>query len=951
MDEGYGGTEGEVLPLNKMGVWGYLWLLVPVFDGWSGPQGRVGSTAYLCIGPDETVYVGEGRRLWRFCAGRWEEQWYLAGEGRAAAIDSQGRCWVVGLSVIYQADASQRRSIALPRLGWGERVWALNQGLAIRGAGASYWLCWSRLDSVVELPGVLHAAAETGLVVQVRDSLLEGFPGRWRFRARLPKGIRRVAQVASTLYLLSEDGGIWEPEQGLIRWVEGARLLAGPYVITENRVYEILTGQEIWAGAILVYQATWQESQGVLWLLTSTGLIAVYAKAGLGWVWQPGWALMAWKRSHGHVVAWQGARAFCFTRGQEVRYPHTLIDATWCDGRWVWATTKGLLSEDGRLLAGEGYYIRAVAASKQKLAWVIGNEVYLREASTGERRFGFPIAIMGVGWQGEQLWVWGYKQAYVYERGRWRGYAFAMPVEGRVWSDAVYFQQGRWWLRPHGRGWDTLREPPWLQAALPVSNEWGTLLASWEEGPVLYLLLSRGLLRVDRTQLHLPPLRFSATVQGPALEKLGGNKYRLPLTRPYLTLSYEVEAYFLPAYVQVSYRAGDRPLQPLRERTLLLSVGQAGSFPIEVWVRHPWYGKAISKQWVIQVEPPWYQTWYARLGFGLVGLAVLGGLWWLREWHHRQLRRRLQAEREALARQVQAQQGQLLQSERMANLGVMAAHIAHEINTPLGVISSGLEEALRRLPELKPAVPMPAQPPSTPAEERVLRQQWQEVSPDWSPLLIQQLAALGYTPAQKRELEPYLVSPEAMHRLRLAGELEAYLQRAREAAQRLRERVQAIRSYVRDIREDQATQRVDLRDSLQRTLSFYQPLLRRVALETVWPSEPLIVEAHAGRLDQVWANLLQNALQALPTDGGKLAIRLFREGALAIVHFQDNGHGIPPEWRERIFEPLFTTKAPGEGTGLGLPLCRQIIESYGGWIRLLHSEPGYTLFGVGLPLA
>lgn len=934
-----------------MGLWGYLWLLVPVFDGWSGPQGRVGASAYLFAGRDGALYVGEGRRLWYFRAGRWEEQVYLAGEGRAAAIDSLGRCWVVGLGTLYQADLVQQRSLALPRLGWGEVVWALRQGLAIRGAGASYWLSWGRLDSLVELPGFLLLATEGGLWVQVRDSLLEGFPGRWRFVMRLPKGNYRLARTASGVYLLSERGELIALGQGVIRRVEGARLLAGPYVVTESQVYEIQTGRLIWKGTTWIYQALWQEDLGILWLLTQVGLVAVYVKAGIEWISEPIWAFTGWKRSGGRLVAWQGERVFLFDRGQAIQYPYTLVDAAWYEGRWVWATPKGLFREDGQLVAGAGYYIRAVASSGSKLAWAVGNQLYLREGAAWERRFSFPIPILGVGWQGARLWVWGYKQAYMYEQGRWRGYVFAMPLEGRAWEDGIYFQQGRWWLRPRDKGWDTLSQPPWLAGALPVSREWGNLLASWEEGRYLYLFLSRGLLRVDRSRLRLPPLRVLAAIEGPALEFLQENVYRLPLLRPYLTLRCEVEAYFLPVYVQVSYQAGERPFQVLRERTLLLSVGQAGAFPIEVQVRHPWYSKVVFKRWVIQVEPPWYQTWYARLGFGLGLLAILGGLWWLREWHHRQLWRRLQAEREALARQVQTQQSQLLQSERMANLGVMAAHIAHEINTPLGVIRAGVEEALKRLPDLWPVIPRPAQPPSTPAEERALRQRWQKAFPDWSPLLVQQLAALGYTPEQKAELEPYLATPEAMQRLRLANELETYLRQAQEAAQRLRERVQAIRAYVRDIREEQASQRLDLRDSVQRTLEFYRPLLRKVALETIWPPEPLVVEAHPSRLDQVWANLLQNALHALPLEGGKLTIRAFREGDFAVVHFQDNGHGVPLDLRERIFEPLFTTKAPGEGTGLGLPLCRQIIESYGGWIRLLHSEPGYTLFGVGLPLA
>lgn len=125
--------------------------------------------------------------------------------------------------------------------------------------------------------------------------------------------------------------------------------------------------------------------------------------------------------------------------------------------------------------------------------------------------------------------------------------------------------------------------------------------------------------------------------------------------------------------------------------------------------------------------------------------------------------------------------------------------------------------------------------------------------------------------------------------------------------------------------------------------------MRSLQLLVELPPEPLYVLASPARLEQVWANLLQNAIQATPP-GGQIQIRLQTAEGHAEVFFQDSGKGIPSTHWKAIFEPLFTTKAPGEGTGLGLPLCRQIVESYGGTLELLHSEPGFTLFRVRLPL-
>jgi signal transduction histidine kinase len=223
--------------------------------------------------------------------------------------------------------------------------------------------------------------------------------------------------------------------------------------------------------------------------------------------------------------------------------------------------------------------------------------------------------------------------------------------------------------------------------------------------------------------------------------------------------------------------------------------------------------------------------------------------------------------------------------------------------------------------------------------------------PDLSAALLQQLATLGYTPSQWPDLAPLLESPHTLPTWLTWVQVNTYLSQARVAAEKLQQRVQRIRTYVREIRESSEETRFSLQESLSRTLDFYKPLLRKVHVETQWPPEPLWVKGDPARLDQVWANLIQNAIQAMPPEKGYLRIEVRREEAnRALILIQDNGHGIPPEIRERIFDPLFTTKAPGEGTGLGLPICRQIVELHGGQLRLLHSESGYTLFGVWLPL-
>jgi signal transduction histidine kinase len=104
-----------------------------------------------------------------------------------------------------------------------------------------------------------------------------------------------------------------------------------------------------------------------------------------------------------------------------------------------------------------------------------------------------------------------------------------------------------------------------------------------------------------------------------------------------------------------------------------------------------------------------------------------------------------------------------------------------------------------------------------------------------------------------------------------------------------------------------------------------------------------------GELNQVWTNLIHNAIQAM--DGqGEILIETRAQGGEVEVAIQDNGPGIPPEIAARIFEPFYTTKAKGEGTGLGLSISARIVEKHGGKITV-DSRPGRTRFEVRLPVA
>jgi signal transduction histidine kinase len=144
---------------------------------------------------------------------------------------------------------------------------------------------------------------------------------------------------------------------------------------------------------------------------------------------------------------------------------------------------------------------------------------------------------------------------------------------------------------------------------------------------------------------------------------------------------------------------------------------------------------------------------------------------------------------------------------------------------------------------------------------------------------------------------------------------------------------------------------VDLQRGLQDTLIVLGAKARTKSVSATIELEPNLppVRALAGELNQVWANLIDNALDALP-EGGQLRVSVKRHARFVVVRVIDDGPGIPEDIRKRIFDPFFTTKEPGKGTGLGLEISRRIVRAHRGDIEF-DSRPGCTEFRVFLPIA
>jgi signal transduction histidine kinase len=145
-------------------------------------------------------------------------------------------------------------------------------------------------------------------------------------------------------------------------------------------------------------------------------------------------------------------------------------------------------------------------------------------------------------------------------------------------------------------------------------------------------------------------------------------------------------------------------------------------------------------------------------------------------------------------------------------------------------------------------------------------------------------------------------------------------------------------------------QNVDIAKSLETTLTIMNHKLKHgIVVKRDYGKVPLLVNSFGSELNQVWTNIIDNAISAMKGEG-ELRIRTYQQDDCVVVEIADNGPGIPADVKPHIFEPFFTTKGVGEGTGLGLDTVQRLVNKHRGNIEVT-SKPGETRFQVWLPLA
>jgi signal transduction histidine kinase len=318
------------------------------------------------------------------------------------------------------------------------------------------------------------------------------------------------------------------------------------------------------------------------------------------------------------------------------------------------------------------------------------------------------------------------------------------------------------------------------------------------------------------------------------------------------------------------------------------------------------------------------------------------------------------------------------QRDRLVSMGKLAAGLAHELNNPAAAAvraTSQLEEVLTKLKDASFELGLRSPAGEQQLEIEKLEKSWLRtdiVPPD--PLSLsdleerlsavmcshgqddswQQAAALARCSMQPEALESLLANLDAatahaaVVRIAASAELAILLNVIAKSTSRISEMVQTMREYTY---LDQApVQDVDIVRSIETTLAILDHKLRNgIVVRRDYQPLPLLVDSFGSDLNQVWTNLILNAIDAM-AGKGELQLRTFREEHHIVVEIGDNGAGIAPEVMPHIFEPFFTTKGVGEGTGLGLDTAQRIVRKHRGDIHV-SSIPGDTRFQVWLPVA
>lgn len=318
------------------------------------------------------------------------------------------------------------------------------------------------------------------------------------------------------------------------------------------------------------------------------------------------------------------------------------------------------------------------------------------------------------------------------------------------------------------------------------------------------------------------------------------------------------------------------------------------------------------------------------------------------------------------------------QRDRLAALGKLSAGLAHELNNPASAARRSASQLRDILKRVKDASHELGRRDLTPAQKsQIEKLEASLTQTDGHPLdalavsdleekldsllrshgqndmwqLAADLAHRNFRPEALEQLFATLdadTARAALVRISASVEIAGLLNEIESSTARISDLVGAIKEYT--FMDQSPVQNVDIVKTLETTLTILNHKLKRgVSVQRDYQKVPLLVNSFGSELNQIWTNIIDNAIDAM-AGKGELRVRTYREDDSVVVEIGDNGPGISPEVQPHIFEPFFTTKGVGEGTGLGLDTVQRIVKKHRGTIQV-RSNPGDTRFQVWLPLA
>jgi len=294
-------------------------------------------------------------------------------------------------------------------------------------------------------------------------------------------------------------------------------------------------------------------------------------------------------------------------------------------------------------------------------------------------------------------------------------------------------------------------------------------------------------------------------------------------------------------------------------------------------------------------------------------------------WKKKQLELSLKGERKKLREaneelsaaydQLKKTQSQIVQQEKMASIGQLAAGVAHEINNPVGFITSNLS---------------------------TLGKYFQKLG-DYLKFLEDKVAAQGEEAAEQMAAEK-----KSLKVRYVLEDIPDLLEESLEGTERVKKIVQNLKCFSRV--DDDSQKEADINECLESTLNIVWNELKYTCEVHKEYGELPRTKCYANQLNQVFMNLLVNAGHAIE-EKGDIHIKSWADDSYIYVSVTDNGCGIPPDIADRIFEPFFTTKEAGKGTGLGMSISHDIIQKHNGEISFTSEVGKGSCFTVKLPIA